>query len=67
MSKRFSFDNVNFDTVYRIVERRNGGVTAKYNARVIKPPSWDESGAMFSMIFERTMDPATSGTLYINK
>lgn len=67
MSGQTSFDNIAYDTVFRVVERRNGEAFARWNARVVKNPSWDETGTMCSITLERTMDPAISGTLYINE
>lgn len=67
MSRKVEFESVAYDTVFRVVERRNGEAFARWNARVIKNPSWDETGAMCPIILERTTDPANSGTLYLNE
>ncbi|KFI56567.1 hypothetical protein [Bifidobacterium callitrichos] len=67
MSRKFEFESVAYDTVFRVVERRNGEAFARWNARVIKTPSWDETGTTYTITLERTTDPANSGTLYLNE
>ncbi|TPF87429.1 hypothetical protein BW13_00835 [Bifidobacterium sp. UTCIF-37] len=66
MRKFVPIDKLRFTSVYRIVQRRDGEVTARYNARLVSGVEREDDDT-FTLRFQETSEPANSGTLYINE